>query len=87
LKPNFTKIKMTGNPENGMLSPDGKKNAIISDGDVWIVPVSGRVNPYITGEPKRLTRNFGAGLPIQNGAHTENQYFFSESSSILIKIN
>ena len=60
LKPNFTKIKMQGSPGNGMLSPDGGKIAFISEGDVWIVPVSGGVNPYITGEPKRLTKNIGA---------------------------
>lgn len=60
LEPTFTKIKMSGNPGNGVLSPDGKKIAFISDGDVWIVPVSGGVDPNITGEPKRLTKNIGA---------------------------
>ncbi|MBE0674123.1 MAG: PD40 domain-containing protein [Bacteroidales bacterium] len=60
LKPDFTKVKMPGNPGNGMLSPDGKKIAFITEGDVWVIPVSGGVNPYITGEPKRLTRNIGA---------------------------
>ena len=60
LIPNFTKIKMPGSPGNGMLSPDGKKIAFISEGDVWVVPVSGGVNPYIAGEPKRLTRNIEA---------------------------
>jgi Tol biopolymer transport system component len=60
LKPNFTKIQMPGNPGNGVLSPEGKRIAFISEGDVWIVPVSGRVNPYIAGEPKRVTENIGA---------------------------
>lgn len=59
-KSSFTKIKMPGNPGNGILSPDGKKIAFISEGDLWVVPVSGGVNPNITGEPKRLTRNSGA---------------------------
>ena len=60
LIPEFIKVKMPGNPGNGMLSPDGKKIAFISGGDVWVVPVSGGVNPYITGEPERLTRNINA---------------------------
>jgi Tol biopolymer transport system component len=66
LIPNFTKINMPGSPGNGMLSPDGNKIAFISDGDVWVVPVSGGVNPYITGEPKRLTRNIGAWDNMSN---------------------
>ncbi|MDO9579277.1 MAG: tetratricopeptide repeat protein [Bacteroidales bacterium] len=66
LIPNFAKIRMPGNPDNGMLSPDGKKIAFISEGDVWIVPVSGGVNPYITGEPKRLTKNIGAWDNMSN---------------------
>ena len=60
LQPKFIKIRMPGSPGNGMVSPDGKKIAFISEGDVWVVPVSGGVNPYITGEPKRLTKNIGA---------------------------
>lgn len=58
--PEFTKIKMPASPGNGMLSPDGKKLAFILDGAVWTAPVSGGVDPYIAGEPTRLTGNIGA---------------------------
>ena len=58
--PRFTKIKMPANPGNGLLSPDGKTIAFILDGCVWTVPVSGGVDPYIAGEPKKLTGDIGA---------------------------
>jgi Tol biopolymer transport system component len=60
LIPKFTKIKMPINPGNGVLSPDGKRLAFIFDGYVWTIPVSGVVDPYIAGEPKKLTDNIGA---------------------------
>lgn len=60
LIPKFTKIKMPSNPGNGIISPDGKNSAFISKGSVWIIPVSGEVDPYIAGEPKKLTDNIGA---------------------------
>ncbi|MFO8148576.1 MAG: tetratricopeptide repeat protein [Gillisia sp.] len=60
IKPSFSKINMTGNIDNGVLSPDGEKVAFVSQGDVWVMPLSGKVNQYITGEPKRLTKNIGA---------------------------
>jgi Tol biopolymer transport system component len=59
-KPNFIKVKMPANPGNGMLSPDGKQMAFILDGCVWTAPISGGVDPYIAGEPKKLTGNIGA---------------------------
>ena len=58
--PRFTKIKMPANPGNGLLSPDGKRIAFILDGCVWTIPVSGGVDPYIAGEPKKLTGDIGA---------------------------
>ena len=66
LLPNFAKVNLPGKPGNGILSPDGKTIAFISEGDVWVVPVSGGVNPFIAGEPKRLTRNIGAWDNMSN---------------------
>jgi Tol biopolymer transport system component len=60
LEPKFTKIKMPFNPGNGLLSPDGIRCAFISEGSVWVMPVSGEVDPYIAGEPQELTDNIGA---------------------------
>ncbi len=60
LIPKFTKIKMPVNPGNGLLSPDGKRIAFIYEGSVWVMPVSGGVDPYIAGEPLKLTDNIGA---------------------------
>ena len=60
LVPKFTKIKMPSNPGNGLLSPDGKRCAFIWKGSVWVIPVSGEVDPYIAGEPQKLTDNIGA---------------------------
>ena len=60
LIPTFLKIKMSSILDNGLLSSDGKWCAFISEGSVWVIPVSGEVNPYIAGEPKKLTDNIGA---------------------------
>jgi Tol biopolymer transport system component len=57
-KPSFrkihipTKLLLLG---SGMLSPDGQKLAVISDGSVWLVPVYGKTDPSIAGAPVRLT--------------------------------
>ncbi|MFC1603638.1 M56 family metallopeptidase [Planctomycetota bacterium] len=59
-QPKFTKIRIPSRPGNGVLSPDGKILAFISQGTVWVIPVSGEVDPYIAGEPKRLTADIGA---------------------------
>ena len=53
-KPNFRKIKIASKPKNGVLSPDGNKLAFISEGAVWVVPIHGKVDPDIAGEPVRL---------------------------------
>jgi Tol biopolymer transport system component len=54
LKPTFRKINIASNPQNGVLSADGKKLAFISNGAVWIVPLHGNIDPGIAGEPIRL---------------------------------
>ncbi|NQU80734.1 MAG: PD40 domain-containing protein [Bacteroidetes bacterium] len=67
LKPTFTKIRIPSKPSNGVLSPDGEKLAFTSQGSVWIVPVQGKVQPNLSGEPYMLTEpmeasNFGNTL-------------------------
>lgn len=53
-QPTFRKIQIASRPQNGVLSPDGNKLAFMSDGAVWIVPLHGKVDPDIAGEPTRL---------------------------------
>jgi Tol biopolymer transport system component len=53
-KPNFRKIQIASKPQNGVLSPDGNKLAFMSDDAVWVVPLHGKVDPDIAGEPIRL---------------------------------
>ena len=53
-QPKFRKIEIASKPQNGVLSPNGNKLAFVSDGAVWVVPLHGRVNPDIAGEPVRL---------------------------------
>lgn len=67
LKPTFNKIRIPSKPSNGVLSPDGEKLAFTSQGSVWIVPVQGKVQPNLAGEPYMLTEpmeasNFGNTL-------------------------
>jgi Tol biopolymer transport system component len=59
-KPSFRKIRIPANPGNGVLSPDGKLLAFTSQGSVWVVPISGKVQPDLAGEPVRLTEPMGA---------------------------
>jgi Tol biopolymer transport system component len=59
-EPTFRKIRIPANPENGVLSPDGKNLAFISEESVWIVPIPGKVQPDLAGEPVRLTEPLGA---------------------------
>ncbi|RLD90994.1 MAG: hypothetical protein DRJ29_14695, partial [Bacteroidetes bacterium] len=58
--PKFTKIEIPTKPGNGVLSPDGKTLAYISDKALWIVPVHGKTNQNIAGEPVRLTEYMDA---------------------------
>ena len=67
-KPNFRKIRTPFNiPEwsGSRLSPDGKTLAFGSGNAIWTVPISGRVDPDLAGEPKELqgaTDVLGDGL-------------------------
>ena len=54
-KPTFRKIRIPANPGNGVLSPDGKKLAFTSEERLWVIPVSGKVQPDLAGEPVTLT--------------------------------
>ena len=60
LKPKFRKIKIASKPQNGVLSPDGKKLAFTSEECVWVVPLHGNVSTDIAGEPVRLASVSGA---------------------------
>ena len=60
LLPKFTKLEIPTRPGNGVISPDGKKLAYIADNALWSVPVHGKTNPGIAGEPTRLTESMGA---------------------------
>jgi Tol biopolymer transport system component len=53
-QPQFTKIRIPTMPQNGILSPDGKNLVFVSDESVWTVPLHGKVDPDIAGEPVRL---------------------------------
>jgi Tol biopolymer transport system component len=50
----FRKIRIPTKPQNGVLSPNGNKLAFMSDDAVWVVPLHGKVDPDIAGEPIRL---------------------------------
>ena len=49
-----TKLSMLG---LGALSPDGGRFAFASEGSIWVVPVHGKVDPDISGEPLKLTES------------------------------
>jgi Tol biopolymer transport system component len=56
-KPNFHKIRTPFNiPQwsGSRLSPDGKTLAFGSGNAIWTVPIPGRVDPDLAGEPKEL---------------------------------
>jgi Tol biopolymer transport system component len=67
-KPNFRKIRTPFSiPQwsGSRLSPDGKTLAFGSGNAIWTVPISGRVDPDLAGEPKELrgaTDVLGDGL-------------------------
>ena len=74
-KPNFRKIRTPFNiPEwsGSRLSPDGKTLAFGSGSAIWTVPISGRVDPDLAGEPKELrgaTDVLGDGLSWSGDGH------------------
>jgi Tol biopolymer transport system component len=53
-QPTFRKIEIASNPQNGVLSPDGRQLGFVSEGGVWVVPLEGNVDPDIAGEPVRI---------------------------------
>jgi Tol biopolymer transport system component len=56
--PRFTKIRIpTKLSPMAQLSPDGKNLAFVSEGSIWVVPVHGKVDPHISGEPRKLTES------------------------------
>jgi Tol biopolymer transport system component len=59
-KPVFRKISIPTKPDNGVLSPDGNHLAFTSQGSIWIVPIQGKVQPDLAGEPRILTEPMGA---------------------------
>jgi len=67
-KPNFRKIRTPFNIPSwsgSRLSPDGKTLAFGSGNAIWTVPIPGRVDPDLAGEPKELpgtTDVLGDGL-------------------------
>ncbi|MFC1765095.1 tetratricopeptide repeat protein [Planctomycetota bacterium] len=61
--PDFRKIKIpTKLPisGSGVLSPDGKKLAFVSEGSIWALPVHGKSSPDLAGTPVRLTESMHA---------------------------
>jgi serine/threonine protein kinase/dipeptidyl aminopeptidase/acylaminoacyl peptidase len=59
-KPTFTRISIPTYPGNGVLSPDGEQLAFVSGGIVWTVPLHGKVDPNLAGQPVRLTEQISA---------------------------
>jgi len=66
-QPTFRKIEIASKPQNGLLSPDGTTLAFASGGSLWLVPIHGNVDPYIAGEPVRLTEPMGVRGMINIG--------------------
>ena len=59
-KPRFAKIRIPTKLSMlglGALSPDGGRFAFASEGSIWVVPVHGKVDPDISGEPLKLTES------------------------------
>ncbi len=75
LKPNFRKIRTPFNISQwsgSRLSPDGKILAFGSGNDIWTVPVPGKVDPDLAGEPKKLegaSDALGEGLSWSGDGH------------------
>ena len=75
LIPKFTKIRTPFNiPQwsGSRLSPDGKTLAFGSGKAIWTVPIPGRVDPNLAGEPKKLPgadNVLGDGLSWSGDGH------------------
>ena len=60
-RPVFQNITIPGKLTAGaQLSPDGTRLAMVSDGDIWIVSLQGKVAADIAGAPVQLTRGANA---------------------------
>jgi serine/threonine protein kinase len=59
-RPSFTEIRIPTYPGNGILSPDGEWLAFCSDWVLWVVPLHGKVDPNMAGEPVKLTDRISA---------------------------
>ncbi|GAJ13174.1 unnamed protein product, partial [marine sediment metagenome] len=63
-KPTFTKIRIpTKITWNARLSPDGQKLNLASDGELWSIPLSGKLGTEFPGVPVKL--NTG-DVPVEN---------------------
>jgi Tol biopolymer transport system component len=58
--PNFQKIEIASEPQNGIVSPDGKTLAFTADNGVWLVPLQSNLGKDIAGEPVRIAEVPGA---------------------------
>ncbi|MFZ3135885.1 MAG: tetratricopeptide repeat protein [Thermodesulfovibrionales bacterium] len=61
-KPNFRKIRTPFSIprySGGCLSPDGKRLAFGSQNFIWTVPIQGKVDPDLAGEPNKLPGTAG----------------------------
>ncbi len=59
-KTSFRKIEFASEPQNGVMSADGKKLAFTSDNGVWLVPLQSNLGNNIGGEPVRIADVLGA---------------------------
>lgn len=67
-KPTFRKIQIpTRLSRSIQLSPDGKKVSIVSDGRLWLMPLSGKLGPNFPGTPVKLNTD---DVEIEKSAHT-----------------
>ncbi len=58
--PRFRQVRIPTRPENGVLSPSGDSLAFVSQGSLWVVPLSSDVGPDVPGEPVILAEDIGA---------------------------
>jgi tetratricopeptide (TPR) repeat protein len=67
-EPTFRKIQIpTGFSRSTQLSPDGQKVSIVSDGRLWIMPLSGKLGPNFPGTPVKLNTD---DVDVEFSAHT-----------------
>ncbi|MGD2071840.1 MAG: tetratricopeptide repeat protein, partial [Gemmatimonadota bacterium] len=59
-QPVFRKVEIPSRPQNGVLSPSGDSLAFVSQGSLWVVPLSSGVGAHVPGEPLVLAEDIGA---------------------------